>query len=78
MTCSTWVTIVKTTGLYPSSSPTRMYKTSYSSSAVFFADAISSVRDFILAIYLAIVILPFLVIARGIRVFTVLALDYNA
>jgi hypothetical protein len=42
------------------------------------AGAIRSPRDFILAIYITIITLPFLVVARAICVFTVRALDCDA
>jgi hypothetical protein len=70
VTYSTGATTTETTGLYSSSSPARMYEISSSSSTIYFADAISYGKDFILAIYSAIVVLPF-VVAGAIRVFTV-------
>jgi hypothetical protein len=72
VTCSTQATEAETIGLCSSSSPPKMYE--MSSSAIFlFVDDISSARDFILVMYSSSHV-TFLVVAKVILMFIVLAL----
>lgn len=73
VTCATRTIRVDITKLYSSSSLDRKYRTSSSSLSVFYANAISPTRDFILTIYSTIIILHFLEVVRAIHVFTIRA-----